>query len=69
MYLGQTADSLAEYLNAYEDHWHELDDTAGELLEYADRTFVLDLEPIPEPCPSPLPRSSRATPAVGIFWN
>jgi hypothetical protein len=28
-----------EYLHIYEEYWHELDDTAEELVEYGDRTL------------------------------
>jgi hypothetical protein len=38
-YLGQSADSVDEYLYAYEEYWDELDDTAEELVEYEDRTL------------------------------
>ena len=38
-YLGQSPESVTEYLHAYEECWSELDDTSDELVEYEDRTL------------------------------
>jgi hypothetical protein len=31
-YLGQSTETVNEYLHAYEEYWDELDDTAEELV-------------------------------------
>ena len=38
-YLGQTVESVDEYLHSYEEYWDELDETVEELIEYEDRTL------------------------------